>query len=82
MLCLCKLAAAVGVVEPAAAELQRPETAAAALAGVGVSINSPFTTEHKCTCMPCIWAVGSIHHVYCLGLDWPDLPEVEWACPR
>uniref|UniRef100_A0A383VPI7 PHD-type domain-containing protein n=1 Tax=Tetradesmus obliquus TaxID=3088 RepID=A0A383VPI7_TETOB len=21
------------------------------------------------------------HHVYCLGLDWPDLPEGEWACP-
>lgn len=22
------------------------------------------------------------HHVFCLGLDWVDLPEGEWACPR
>lgn len=21
-------------------------------------------------------------HIYCLGLDWADLPEAEWACPR
>jgi hypothetical protein len=22
------------------------------------------------------------HHVYCLDLDWTDLPEHEWACPK
>lgn len=22
------------------------------------------------------------YHIYCLGLDWADLPEGEWACPR
>jgi hypothetical protein len=22
------------------------------------------------------------YHVYCLGLDWQDLPEGEWACPQ
>jgi hypothetical protein len=22
------------------------------------------------------------YHVMCLDLDWPDLPEGEWACPR
>ena len=22
------------------------------------------------------------HHVYCLDLDWKDLPQHEWACPK
>eukprot|EP00878_Enallax_costatus_P028194 GHUV01030419.1.p1 GENE.GHUV01030419.1~~GHUV01030419.1.p1 ORF type:complete len:245 (-),score=96.88 GHUV01030419.1:108-842(-) len=21
-------------------------------------------------------------HIYCLGLDWGELPEADWACPR
>lgn len=22
------------------------------------------------------------YHIFCLGLDWAELPEAEWACPR
>lgn len=22
------------------------------------------------------------YHIFCLGLDWADLPEADWACPR
>lgn len=22
------------------------------------------------------------YHIFCMGLDWNDLPDGEWACPR
>jgi hypothetical protein len=69
---------APGAANPAHAKLRRQAYAAnnAKCAVCAETYHPSFSPLLLCDFCP------QAHHVYCLGLDWPDLPEGEWACPR
>eukprot|EP00879_Flechtneria_rotunda_P031262 GHRR01034132.1.p1 GENE.GHRR01034132.1~~GHRR01034132.1.p1 ORF type:complete len:371 (+),score=118.78 GHRR01034132.1:562-1674(+) len=69
---------APGALNPAHAKLKRQAFAAngSKCSTCGETYHPSYSPLVLCDFCP------SAHHVYCLGLDWPDLPEGEWACPR
>jgi hypothetical protein len=69
---------APGAANPAHAKLRRQAYAAnnAKCAVCAETYHPSFSPLLLCDFCP------QAHHVSCLGLDWPDLPEGEWACPR
>ncbi|KAF6250372.1 hypothetical protein COO60DRAFT_1629876 [Scenedesmus sp. NREL 46B-D3] len=68
---------APGAANPAHAKLRRQAYAAnsAKCAVCAEAYHPSFSPLLLCDFCP------QAHHVYCLGLDWRDLPEGEWACP-
>ncbi|KAF8056775.1 hypothetical protein HT031_006273 [Scenedesmus sp. PABB004] len=68
---------APGAPNPAHARLRRQAFAAnaAACGACGQAHHASFSPLLLCDFCP------RAQHVSCLGLDWADLPEGEWACP-
>jgi hypothetical protein len=69
---------APGAANPAHAKLARQQFAANnKQCGVcGETYHATFSPLVLCDFCP------GAYHVCCLGLDWPDLPEAEWACNK
>jgi hypothetical protein len=69
---------APGALNPAHAKINRAQFAAnSSKCGVcGETYHSTFSPLVLCDFCP------GAYHVCCLGLDWADLPEAEWACNK
>jgi len=69
---------APGALNPAHAKINRAKFAANSnKCGVcGETYHSTFSPLVLCDFCP------GAYHVCCLGLDWADLPEAEWACNK
>lgn len=67
-----------GTLNPAHAKINRSKFAAnSSKCGVcGETYHASFSPLVLCDFCP------GAYHVCCLGLDWADLPEAEWACNK
>jgi hypothetical protein len=69
---------APGAANPAHAGLSKQAFAAnsSTCASCGETYHASFSPLLLCDFCP------AAHHLHCLGLEWAELPEGEWACPR